>query len=60
MLISRNFLNILRVRLEVLAEADMKMVVFWVVASCNLVEIYRRSRSAWCLQHQGDAPSKRL
>jgi hypothetical protein len=31
-----------------------KMAVFWVVAPCSLVEVYRRFRGACCLQHQGD------
>jgi hypothetical protein len=32
----------------------MKMAVFWVVATCSLVEVYRRFRGAFCLHHQGD------
>jgi hypothetical protein len=32
----------------------MKMAVFWVVASCNLVEVYQRFRGTCCLRHQGD------
>jgi hypothetical protein len=32
----------------------MKMAVFWVVAPCNLVNIYRRFRGACCLNHEGD------
>jgi hypothetical protein len=30
------------------------MTVFWDVASCSLVEVYRRFRGTCCLQHQGD------
>jgi hypothetical protein len=30
------------------------MAVFWVVASCSLVEVYRRFRGACCLHNQGD------
>jgi hypothetical protein len=30
------------------------MKIFWDVAPCNLVEIDRRFRSAYCLHHQGD------
>jgi hypothetical protein len=30
----------------------MKMTVFWDVAPCSLVEIYRRFRDACCLHHQ--------
>jgi hypothetical protein len=32
------------------------MAVFWVVAPCSLVEVYRRSRGACCLHHYGDRP----
>jgi hypothetical protein len=31
-----------------------KMTVFWDVASCNLVEVYRRFRASCCLHHQSD------
>jgi hypothetical protein len=34
------------VRFEVLTAASMKMIVFWVVAPCSLVEIDRRFRGA--------------
>jgi hypothetical protein len=30
------------------------MAVFWVVASCSLVEVFRRFRGACCLHRQGD------
>jgi hypothetical protein len=29
-----------------------KMAVFWVVAPCSLVEVYRRFRGPCCLHHQ--------
>jgi Zn-dependent protease len=29
------------------------MAFFWDVASCSLVEVYRRFRGAYCLRHQG-------
>jgi hypothetical protein len=32
------------VRFEVLTAARIKMAVFWVVAPCSLVEVYRRFR----------------
>jgi hypothetical protein len=32
----------------------VKMVVFWVVAPCSLVEVYQRFRGPCCLHHQGD------
>jgi hypothetical protein len=31
---------------------EMKTAVFWAVAPCSLVEIYRRFRGAFCLHHQ--------
>jgi hypothetical protein len=34
------------VRFQVLTEASMKMAVFWVIAQCSLVEVYRRFRGA--------------
>jgi hypothetical protein len=30
------------VRFQVLTAASMKMAVFWVVAPCSLVDVYRR------------------
>jgi hypothetical protein len=39
---------------EVLTAVSTKMVVFWVVAPCSLVEIYQRFRCPCCLHHQGD------
>jgi hypothetical protein len=30
------------------------MTVFWVVAPCSLLQVYRRFRGAFCLRHQGD------
>jgi hypothetical protein len=32
----------------------VKMAVFWVLAPCNLKEVYRRFRGVCCLHHQGD------
>jgi hypothetical protein len=42
------------VRFQVLTAASMKMIVFWDLAPSSLVEIYRRFRGAYSLQHQGD------
>jgi hypothetical protein len=39
-------------RCQVLTAALVKMAVFWVVAPCSLVEVYRRFRGACCLHHQ--------
>jgi hypothetical protein len=36
---------------------NMKMTVFWDVAPCSLVEIYRRFRGACPLHHQRDESS---
>jgi hypothetical protein len=33
--------------------SEMKMAVFWVVAACSLIEVYRRFRGTCCLHHQG-------
>jgi hypothetical protein len=30
------------------------MAVFWVVAPCSLVEVYRRFRGPCCLRHRSD------
>jgi hypothetical protein len=38
----------------------MKMAVFWVVASCSLVGVYRHFRSSCCLHHHPDGGSKHL
>jgi hypothetical protein len=46
--------NISIVRFEVLTAVSTKMAVFWVVAQCCLVEVYRRLRGPFCLHHQGD------
>jgi hypothetical protein len=35
----------------------MKVDVFWVVASCSMVEVYQRFRGACYLHHQGDETS---
>jgi hypothetical protein len=35
------------------------MAVFWDVAQCSLVEIYRRFRRPYCLNRQGDRPDDR-
>jgi hypothetical protein len=39
---------------EVLTAASMKMALFWFVAPCCLVEVYRSSRGTCHLHHQGD------
>jgi hypothetical protein len=36
------------------------MAVFWVVAPCSLVEVYRRFRGACCLHHQAVIVGKLL
>jgi hypothetical protein len=33
------------------------MAVFWVVAPCSLVAVYRPFRGTCCIHHQGDASS---
>jgi hypothetical protein len=39
------------VRFEVLTATSIKKTVFWDVAPCSLVEVYRRCGGACCLQH---------
>jgi hypothetical protein len=39
---------------EVLTAVSMKMAIFWVVAPCSLVEVYKLFRGPCCLHHQGD------
>jgi hypothetical protein len=39
---------------QVLTAASIKMSVFWIVAPCILVEVFRRFKGACCLHHQGD------
>jgi hypothetical protein len=39
---------------EVLTATSMKTAVFWVAATCSLVEVYHRFRGTCCLHHQGD------
>jgi hypothetical protein len=38
---------------QVLTVVSMKITVFWDVAPCSLVEVYRYFRGACCLHHQG-------
>jgi hypothetical protein len=39
------------VRFEVLKAESMKKVVFWVVGTCSLVQVYWRFRDAYCLHY---------
>jgi hypothetical protein len=49
------------VTFQVLKAASMKMTVFWVVAPCSLVHVYRCFRGVCCLHHpHGDGGSKHL
>jgi hypothetical protein len=41
-------------------EAKLKMAVFWVVTSCNLVEAYWHFKGACCLHHPDDEGSKHI
>jgi hypothetical protein len=45
------------VRFQVLTTATMKMVVFWVIAPCSLVEVYRRFRGACSIALMMEAAS---
>jgi hypothetical protein len=46
----------LYVRFKVLMAANMNMSVFWAVAPCSLVGVYRRFRGACYLRLQGNNP----
>jgi hypothetical protein len=37
---------------------SMKMAVFWVVAPCSLVEVYRRFRGACCFHYTALQPRR--
>jgi hypothetical protein len=41
-------------RFQVLMAANTKMVVFWDVASCSLVETDQYFKGTYCHHHQGD------
>jgi uncharacterized membrane protein YhaH (DUF805 family) len=45
------------VHFDVLTEVPMKNIDFWVVALCNLVEVYRCLRGTYCLhcERQGES-----
>jgi hypothetical protein len=52
-------------KFRVLTAVSMKMAVFWVLAPCILVEVYRRVRGLCCLHHHciecpDDGGSKQL
>jgi hypothetical protein len=42
---------------EVLTVVSIKMAVFWVVAPCSLVEVFRCFRGACCIALMMEAPS---
>jgi hypothetical protein len=42
------------VRFQVLPAASMNLTDVWDVAPCSLVEVDRRFRGAYCLEHQDD------
>jgi hypothetical protein len=41
------------VRFQGLTASSMRMTVYWVIAPCCRVEVYRRFRGAFCIHHQG-------
>jgi hypothetical protein len=49
---SSEYTNIAKVLIQVLTTTSMKMVIFWDVAACSLVDIDRRFRGAYCLHHR--------
>jgi hypothetical protein len=42
---------------RVLIAVNVKTTAFWDTASCNLEEVHRHFRGAYCLHHQGDQVS---
>jgi hypothetical protein len=40
-------------RFKILTATIMKLTVFWDVAPCSIIKIYRRFRGDYCLHHQG-------
>jgi hypothetical protein len=57
----RSRLCVMKVRFQVLTAAGMKVIAFWDVAPCSLVEVYQRFRGACWLYRQGyDWGSKHL
>jgi hypothetical protein len=42
------------VRFQFITAASIKMTVFWDVAPCSLVDVYRRFTGDCCLHVQGD------
>jgi hypothetical protein len=49
-----HMLMLIYVTFEVLMVTSMKMVIFWDVALCSLVDIDQRFTGAYSLCHQGD------
>jgi hypothetical protein len=47
-------LRIILVWLEVLTAVTMKMAVFWAVAPCRLIWVYKRFRGLYCYHPQSD------
>jgi hypothetical protein len=48
------------VRIQVLTAANMKTTVFWDIAPCSVVEVYRLFGGSCCLHHQSDGGSKHV
>jgi hypothetical protein len=46
------------VRFQVLTAASMKMVAFWGMVLCSLVEVDRRFRGAYCVPGYGGSISE--
>jgi hypothetical protein len=42
-----------RIGIEVLMAVSTQIAVFWVIATCSLVEVYHCFRGICCLHHQG-------
>jgi hypothetical protein len=53
----RFLITTVSVRFQIPTVASMKMTVFWDVAPCIVVEVYRRFSGAYCLHHLSDERS---
>jgi hypothetical protein len=50
-------ISFMEVKLQVLTVSTLKFTVFWDVLPCSQIDVDRRFRVAYCLQHQSDETS---
>jgi hypothetical protein len=51
---SKRYAGTWQVIAKITKSNTVKMAIFWVVAPCSVIEVYRRFRGACCLHHQGN------